>query len=288
MNETKPASPAAPPPAWRRPVVWIVVVLWIPVVVGLGWLQWRSFQRARERQEARQREILDHMRNRVREAAPPMQLGAPVPPPITFRVTEGSVRRAAKRLVGLDGPREFARGVADLRVDASLGSSDAMVLLADALLTGDPGAGFAPDLQEAKGWLQRAAANSNQMAPFVQAKLRRIEAARAAPGTTERAPVREAPPAEVMRPDEPPQSIQQRKPEYPLPLRYLGVAGEVTVEFVVDAGGAVRDAHTVEASHAAFGPPAVAAVREWTFRPGRKNGRPVATRMRVPVIFELE
>ncbi len=79
----------------------------------------------------------------------------------------------------------------------------------------------------------------------------------------------------------------QAAPEYPFEMKRGGISGEVLVEFIVDANGAVRDAHAVRSSQREFEASAVRAVSKWTFRPGQKGGRNVATRMQVPIIFSL-
>jgi protein TonB len=79
----------------------------------------------------------------------------------------------------------------------------------------------------------------------------------------------------------------QARPAYPLSLRRAGVGGDVVVEFVVDADGNVRDAFAIRSSHREFEIEAINAVLKWKFRPGKKGGVAVATRMRVPIPFTL-
>lgn len=79
----------------------------------------------------------------------------------------------------------------------------------------------------------------------------------------------------------------QAQPQYPFDMRRGGISGEVLVEFVVDANGAVREARAVRSSQREFEAAAVQAVSKWTFRPGEKGGRKVATRMQVPIVFSL-
>jgi protein TonB len=79
----------------------------------------------------------------------------------------------------------------------------------------------------------------------------------------------------------------QAQPQYPFDMRRGGIAGEVLVEFIVDANGAVREARAVRSSQREFEAAAVQAVSKWTFRPGQKGGRNVATRMQVPIVFSL-
>lgn len=77
-------------------------------------------------------------------------------------------------------------------------------------------------------------------------------------------------------------------PGYPLELRRKGTTGSVLVEFIVDRDGTVISATATEATHVAFEAPAVAAVKRWKFRPGKKAGRAVNTRVRQVINFTME
>lgn len=77
------------------------------------------------------------------------------------------------------------------------------------------------------------------------------------------------------------------KPQYPFEMRRAGINGEVVVEFIVDTNGNVRNAFAVRSSQREFEQAAVQAVSKWTFKPGRKSGRAVNTRMQVPIVFTL-
>jgi protein TonB len=79
----------------------------------------------------------------------------------------------------------------------------------------------------------------------------------------------------------------QARPQYPFEMRRGGISGEVLVEFIVEADGAVRDVRAVRSSQREFEDAAVQAVGKWKFRPGQKGGRDVATRMQVPIVFSL-
>jgi len=79
----------------------------------------------------------------------------------------------------------------------------------------------------------------------------------------------------------------QAKPVYPFEMRRAGITGEVVVAFIVDHRGNVRDATAIRSSQRDFEAAAVQAVGKWTFRPGRKNGQAVNTRMQVPVVFSI-
>lgn len=77
------------------------------------------------------------------------------------------------------------------------------------------------------------------------------------------------------------------KPVYPMALRITETTGDVVVDFVVDTAGRVQKAHAIKASNPRFAERAVAAVQQWRFHPGRKNGHNVYTHMQVPVYFRL-
>jgi TonB family protein len=79
----------------------------------------------------------------------------------------------------------------------------------------------------------------------------------------------------------------QAPPVYPFDLKRKEIQGKAMVQFVIDTKGKVRDVEIIEASHAAFGRAAVDAVSQWKFTPGIKDGKPVNTRMRIPVNFNL-
>ncbi len=80
----------------------------------------------------------------------------------------------------------------------------------------------------------------------------------------------------------------QQKPIYPYEMQREGMNGEVNVGFIVDLNGDVRDAYVMNSTRREFEAAAVQAVSKWKFRPGRKGGRPVNTRMSVPVVFNIQ
>ena len=77
------------------------------------------------------------------------------------------------------------------------------------------------------------------------------------------------------------------QPQYPFEMRRAGITGDVLVEFIVDANGDVRNAFAVRSSQREFETAAVQAVSKWKFKPGRKGGRAVNTRMQQPISFSL-
>lgn len=79
----------------------------------------------------------------------------------------------------------------------------------------------------------------------------------------------------------------QQQPIYPYEMRRAGITGEVNVGFIVDSNGDVRDPYPINSTHREFEVPAVQAVAKWKFRPGRRGGRAVNTRMSVPIVFNF-
>ena len=84
-----------------------------------------------------------------------------------------------------------------------------------------------------------------------------------------------------------PRVILQRRPIYPFALRANGMRGEVVVDFVVDIEGRVRNAFVVRTLNPSFDDPALEAVAQWRFEPGRIGERPVNTHLQVPILFVL-
>jgi protein TonB len=79
----------------------------------------------------------------------------------------------------------------------------------------------------------------------------------------------------------------QVAPQFPLEMRRTGTPGDVLVDFIVDARGEVQNAFALRSTHREFEAAAVQAVSKWKFRPGRKNGRSVASHLQVPIVFRL-
>lgn len=79
----------------------------------------------------------------------------------------------------------------------------------------------------------------------------------------------------------------QARPNYPFEMRRAGLNGEVVLRFVVDTNGDVRDVEVMRSSQREFEAAAIQAVLKWKYRPGRKGGKAVATRMQIPIVFNL-
>lgn len=61
--------------------------------------------------------------------------------------------------------------------------------------------------------------------------------------------------------------------------------GTVYILFIVDERGRVENPMVQKATDPIFEKPALAAVKQWKFEPGKRNGQPVRFRMRVPITF---
>lgn len=88
--------------------------------------------------------------------------------------------------------------------------------------------------------------------------------------------------------DKRPSIVSRVNPEYPFELRRYGIDGTVTVRFIVDSSGAVRDLEIIHSSNPAFERGVLLAVARWRFRPGEKGGRKVDTRMELPINFSFK
>jgi len=87
--------------------------------------------------------------------------------------------------------------------------------------------------------------------------------------------------------DQIPQATYQPAPNYPYEMKRAGVTGRVEVGFIVDSSGNVRDAYVIKSSSPEFEEAALQAIRKWRFRPGKKGGRVVNTKMKQPLSFTL-
>ncbi|MBN2511975.1 MAG: energy transducer TonB [Sedimentisphaerales bacterium] len=84
--------------------------------------------------------------------------------------------------------------------------------------------------------------------------------------------------------DQTPRVIYQPGPMLTKELRKKA-PGTVYIIFVVDQQGRVENPMVQKASDPIFEKPALNAVKQWKFEPGKRNGKPVRFRMRVPFTF---
>ena len=83
----------------------------------------------------------------------------------------------------------------------------------------------------------------------------------------------------------PPKAIKQVAPEFPVALRASGLRGEVTLDFEIDTDGSVKNPVVATSSNPGFNEAAVEALLQWKFQPAQRDGKPVKTKLRVPIIF---
>ena len=77
------------------------------------------------------------------------------------------------------------------------------------------------------------------------------------------------------------------EPEFSEKARQAGYEGTCVLEMVVDAEGIPRDIKVVRPIGMGLDDKAIEAVRQWRFKPGMKDGEPVAVRINVETSFHL-
>ena len=85
--------------------------------------------------------------------------------------------------------------------------------------------------------------------------------------------------------DQKPVATIQPRPNFPFELKRARISGQVTLLFIVDSNGEVRDPQVVNSSHREFEPEAIKAILKAKFRPGKKAGNAVNTRMQQTMVF---
>jgi TonB family protein len=84
-----------------------------------------------------------------------------------------------------------------------------------------------------------------------------------------------------------PRPTRTVSPVHPIDLLKERVSGEASIECVVQEDGTVGEVRVASASHPAFGEAALAAVQQWAFQPGEREGKPVSVKVTIPFNFEL-
>jgi protein TonB len=87
--------------------------------------------------------------------------------------------------------------------------------------------------------------------------------------------------------DQKPQEKYRPGPQYPFEMRRAGIEGDVLVGFIVNVNGDTQDVYAVRSSQREFEAAAIQAVQKWKFRPGKRKGQTVNTRMQVPIVFNI-
>ena len=83
--------------------------------------------------------------------------------------------------------------------------------------------------------------------------------------------------------------VRTPPPVYPVDVLKHGVAGTVLLVVDVAEDGSVSGAKVDRsAGNESLDAAALAAVKQWTFKPALKNGKPAVSQVRVPITFDLE
>lgn len=98
-------------------------------------------------------------------------------------------------------------------------------------------------------------------------------------------PLLAASPAAVA--DQPAQPITKAAPNVPYHLRQNEGAAQVIVSFTVNAQGVVTDARIRESSNFEFNNSTLAAIKQWTFAPATKDGKPVDAKVQQTFTFSV-
>ena len=89
--------------------------------------------------------------------------------------------------------------------------------------------------------------------------------------------------------DEDPVPTSRPQPIYPRYAKNRGTEGHVDLQFTVNRQGKVQDAVVINAEPGqVFGSSTLRAIRRWTFKPGIRDGKPVATRLEIRILFKLD
>ena len=85
-----------------------------------------------------------------------------------------------------------------------------------------------------------------------------------------------------------PTLLKEVKPEYPLSKRSSGIQGIVTLDCVVLTDGTVGDVRVARGLDPDLDQEAIRSMRQWRFKPGQKDGKPVPVQVSVEISFTLK
>ena len=85
-----------------------------------------------------------------------------------------------------------------------------------------------------------------------------------------------------------PQVLTRVEPQYSAEARAAKIHGEVWLAFAVDANGVPWDIKITRKLGYGLDQEAIAAVKQWRFKPGMKNGQPVPVKFTIAVPFYLD
>ena len=87
-----------------------------------------------------------------------------------------------------------------------------------------------------------------------------------------------------------PQVVKQVKAEYTEEAKQNRIEGKVGLDVVVLADGTIGDVKVAQSLDTVYGldANAVKAMKQWQFKPGMKDGKPVAVRVHVEMAYTLK
>lgn len=85
---------------------------------------------------------------------------------------------------------------------------------------------------------------------------------------------------------EEPKVLKRTEPDYPAEARAAGVGGTVVLETQIREDGSLGDIRVVRPLGYGLDEAAIAAVKQWKFKPGKKDGKPVSVIYAVTVNFK--
>ena len=89
--------------------------------------------------------------------------------------------------------------------------------------------------------------------------------------------------------DERPRVLKKVDPEYPRLAKMTGVEGIVVLLILIDESGNVEEIEVVKSlGNTGCDEAAVKAIKQWRFAPAVRQGRPIAARVTMPVLFNLK
>jgi TonB family protein len=94
-------------------------------------------------------------------------------------------------------------------------------------------------------------------------------------------------PADYVKYDQPPEVVKQVQPGYPDEAVAGKTEGTVWVNIWIDESGKVVEGKIMKSSAEVFNQAALAAAKQWTFKPAILEGKPVAVWVMVPFRFTL-
>ena len=82
--------------------------------------------------------------------------------------------------------------------------------------------------------------------------------------------------------------VKEVKPQYTAKAKAAGIQGTVLLDCIVETDGSVGDVVVTKSLDDELDQQAVAAARQWTFQPGKKNGKAVRVQIALEMTFTLK